>query len=368
MTAIANSDFSRRILDWFLLHGRFDLPWQQLHKSTPDPYQVWVSEIMLQQTQVASVIDYYNKFMDNFPTLEDLANADIETVLENWAGLGYYARARNLHKTAKALQKIITKTNTCPTTLEDWQALSGIGKSTAGAILAMGMGQFGVICDGNVKRVLTRHFGIQDDITKTATDKALWQLATTLTPKERSDLYAQAMMDMGATICMRTRPKCEQCPIMTSCVAYQQNNQTAYPVKSKKQSKPTYVSLAMIICYQDKFLWLKREMSGIWGGLWCLPLLPSPSMSTKNLNPSFSETLIFECLGVQFDDFHPTTSIRHTLTHFHWQLSPIIYPLNANEFAKLSNLLIDVNAQFEWYNKDNALAKPTAMTKIMELI
>lgn len=354
--------FSARILTWFDEHGRHDLPWQQFGKSVPDPYPVWVSEIMLQQTQVATVIGYFHRFMARFPTLDALADAPLDDVLEHWAGLGYYARARNLHKTAKALQKILKETNTYPTTLDEWQALSGIGRSTAGAILAMGMGQFGVICDGNVKRVLTRHFGIADDITKPATDKILWELATNLTPKDNSGRYAQAMMDMGATLCTRTRPHCTACPVADTCMAYQEGEPTAYPVKAKKSAKPTHHSFVLLLNYHNQYLWLKRPTDGIWGGLWCLPLL------SETLAVGFAESLVVDCLGLDSQNLTAKQSIRHTLTHFHWQLSPIIYTPSKKQVEQLTALLTDVNAQFGWHGLDNPLAKPTAMQKILGLI
>lgn len=356
------TSFSDRILAWFATHGRHDLPWQQHHKTQKDPYSVWVSEIMLQQTQVSTVIGYFNRFMTEFPTLTDLATAPLETVLENWAGLGYYARARNLHKTAQELQKILKKTNAYPQSLDDWQSLAGIGRSTAGAIMAMGLGNFGVICDGNVKRVLTRHFGIDKDITKPATDKILWELATQLTPQTHSGLYAQAMMDMGATVCTRTRPKCESCPIADTCIAHQNGTPTAYPVKTKKNAKPTHHSLALLICHDHHTLWLKRPNDGVWGGLWCLPLL------SNTLSPALMETTIADVLGLTIETLTPTTSLRHTLSHFHWQLSLVKLTIDVHQFHQLNQRLAHANDEFEWYNKDDTFAKPTAMVKLLEIL
>lgn len=354
--------FASNIVSWFGVHGRHDLPWQQLNKPNPDPYPVWISEIMLQQTQVATVIGYYTRFMENFPTLDALADAPLDAVLDNWAGLGYYARARNLHKTAQALQHIINTTDAYPQTLESWQALAGIGHSTAGAIMAMGMGKFGVICDGNVKRVLTRHFGIDGDITKPATDRLLWELASTHTPKDNSGHYAQAMMDMGATLCTRTRPDCTHCPVATTCIAHQNGNPTAYPVKAKKSPKPTHQSLALLLTYQDQTLWLKRPPDGIWGGLWCLPLLSTTLQATLN------DTLLIDSLALEMSQFAPAHHIRHTLTHFHWELAPIVHPLTKSDFDHINTLLRHANAEFGWYNNQNQLAKPAAITKLLDLL
>ena len=217
-TAIPNTPFSQptdaldsfapRLLDWFAENGRHDLPWQQHQTDTPNPYIVWLSEVMLQQTQVTTVLPYFARFMDTFPTVQDLAAADWDVVAEHWAGLGYYARARNLHKGAKQLVAVIEETGEFPQTLAGWEAISGVGPSTAGAIMAMGLHHYGVICDGNVKRVLTRWAAIDGDITKSATTKELWALAERLTPTENSGLFAQAMMDMGATLCTRSKPAC----------------------------------------------------------------------------------------------------------------------------------------------------------------
>lgn len=354
-----NNDFAPRILTWFQTHGRHDLAWQQHKKPIKDPYPVWISEVMLQQTQVATVIDYFNRFMTRFPTLEALANASLDDVLAHWAGLGYYARAKNLHKTAKDLQQIIATTNTYPQSLNDWQNLSGIGRSTAGAIMAMGLGKFGVICDGNVKRVLTRHFGITDDITKSSTDKVLWQLATKLTPQHESGLYAQAMMDMGATLCTRTRPACEHCPVATTCVAYKNGNPTAYPIKTKKSPKPTHQSDVILLKFDNKNLWVQRADNGIWANLWCPPIY------STGLPMGFTESQIIELLD-GLEESPTITQIRHTLTHFHWQLSLKQIHINKDLFNKINTLLIACHTNFEWLDEGKApKAIPTAIKKLI---
>lgn len=351
-----------RLLPWFYQHGRHDLPWQQLHSERPNPYPVWISEVMLQQTQVATVKDYYARFMARFPTLADLANAPIDDVLSLWAGLGYYARARHLHRTAIALIKIIEKTGAYPQTVAEWQALHGIGRSTAGAIVAMGLGGFGVICDGNVKRVLTRHFAIADDISNARTEKALWALASTHTPEHNSGHYAQAMMDLGATLCSKSKPKCTLCPIHSTCQAHLTNSTHIYPVKVKKQPKPTHSSHALIIRHQGRALWLKRPPSGLWGGLWCLPLVG------ETLPLSLDERLISDILSTHIAEHtSEQPSIRHSLTHFHWQLLAMVIDTDDNTAAHIERALHAAASQYAWHKQPPA-ARPTAIKKLGALI
>lgn len=356
----SNQDFSNRVLDWFYQHGRHNLPWQRLNPPF-DPYAVWVSEIMLQQTQVATVIGYYTRFMTRFKTLFELADAPLDEVIEHWAGLGYYARARNLHKTAQDLVNIIEKTNDYPQTLEDWQALSGIGQSTAGAIMAMGMGKFGVICDGNVKRVLARHFAIKEDVTKASTNKLMWDLAYQLTPKEQSGHYAQAMMDIGATICTSKQPNCLICPVNASCKAYYDGTPTAYPVKSKKPPKPCHHSYALALVYQGRTLFVKRPKSGIWGALWCLPLY---HLSLENDD---CQTKLYAVLQESLADLEPVTSLRHTLTHFHWQLQLFVLNLPLPLCLSIEQILTDNHMEFVWCEQGDLhkLAKPVAINKLL---
>lgn len=350
-------DFSSRVLSWFYEHGRHDLPWQNL-TGNYDPYPVWVSEIMLQQTQVKTVIGYYNRFMARFGTLQALAVAPLDEVIEHWAGLGYYARARNLHKTAQTLHTIYTQTGNYPQTLEQWQALSGIGRSTAGAIMAMGLGKFGVICDGNVKRVLSRHFAITDDISKTATDALLWQIATALTPKNGSGHYAQAMMDIGATLCTRSQPNCSACPINTSCQAHKQGNPAAYPVKAKKAPKPTRHSTALYLHHSQQTLWVKRPSEGIWSNLWCLPLYTAEGDDEIG-------RMVYQFIKTLGKPLSTTAPIRHTLTHFHWQIALTTINLTAHQKDHLDKELAKTQLTFGWYNTP-PVAKPAVMDKLLD--
>ena len=401
------TSFAPRLLDWFAENGRHDLPWQQHQTDTPNPYIVWLSEVMLQQTQVTTVLPYFARFMTSFPTVQDLAAADWDTVAEHWAGLGYYARARNLHKGAKQLVEVIDETGDFPQTLAGWEAISGVGPSTAGAIMAMGLHHYGVICDGNVKRVITRWAAIDGDITKSATTKELWALAERLTPTKNSGLFAQAMMDMGATLCTRSKPACLLCPLKEDCLAHAQGRETDYPVKAKKQPKPSKFSNALLIKDTNgNILWLQRPDNGIWGGLWSLPLQfvkkvegkasgsaakkveatddkPSDMPNDVRSNEKVYETefttaeqIINEWLiknklvavpisKTLLDD----APIKHSLTHFHWYLTPQAVTLNAKKTAEITKSLQAADININWLNADDAqatLGLPRAMVKILE--
>lgn len=383
--------FAPRILNWFDDYGRHDLPWQQHKTDTPNPYIVWLSEVMLQQTQVTTVIPYFKRFMTSFPTVQDLANAEWDSVAEHWAGLGYYARARNLHKGAKQLVETINETGDFPQTVEDWESISGVGRSTAGAIVAMGLHGYGVICDGNVKRVITRWAGIEGDITKSATTKELWALAERLTPTDDSGHFAQAMMDMGATLCTRRNPNCSQCPVHADCIANHQGKQEFYPVKAKKKPKPSKFSNALVITNtDDKVLWLQRPDSGIWGGLWVLPLqfekktLGKKVLSTAKEDSAYeSENSLAEQIVDKWitdnslkaesisDGLLESAPIKHTLTHFHWYLQPQTLALTAKQAEQLSKLLTDADINILWLPATEAkqiLGLPKAMLKVLEVM
>lgn len=391
--------FAPRLLDWFEINGRHDLPWQQHQTDTPNPYVVWLSEVMLQQTQVTTVLPYFARFMDTFPTVQDLATAEWDIVAEHWAGMGYYARARNLHKGAKQLIEIIDETGDFPQTLKGWEAISGVGPSTAGAIMAMGLHRYGVICDGNVKRVLTRWAAIDGDITKSATTKELWALAERLTPRESSGLFAQAMMDMGATLCTRSKPACLLCPLQDDCLAHAEGRETEYPVKAKKPPKPSKFSHALLIQNtEDELLWLQRPDNGIWGGLWSLPLQfvervdgktgkRQNSTKDKSLdvrsNEKVYETefttaeqiinewleenkIIAESMNNALLDDAP---IKHTLTHFHWYLTPYKLSISTTQIIELNDKLGAAEIEFRWLTTqqaENSLGLPRAMGKIIE--
>ena len=396
--------FAPRLLDWFAENGRHDLPWQQHQTDTPNPYIVWLSEVMLQQTQVTTVLPYFARFMESFPTVQDLAAAEWDTVAEHWAGLGYYARARNLHKGAKQLVEVIDESGDFPQTLAGWEAISGVGPSTAGAIMSMGLHRYGVICDGNVKRVLTRWAAIHGDITKSATTKDLWALAERLTPREQSGLFAQAMMDMGATLCTRSKPACLLCPLQDDCLAHAQGRETDYPVKAKKQPKPSKYSNALLIENENgEILWLQRPDNGIWGGLWSLPLEFIEKISGKVNARTVSEktteidhkllkvasnekvyeaefTTAEQIINEWLDKSKLSTKlvsntllddapIKHSLTHFHWYLTPQTVTLNNEQTAEITEALQSAEININWLNAEDAqatLGLPRAMVKILE--
>ena len=401
---IAYDTFVPRLLDWFAENGRHDLPWQQHQTDTPNPYIVWLSEVMLQQTQVTTVLPYFARFMASFPTVQDLAAAEWDMVAEHWAGLGYYARARNLHKGAKQLVEVINETGDFPQTLAGWEAISGVGPSTAGAIMAMGLHRYGVICDGNVKRVLTRWAAIDGDITRSATTKELWALAERLTPRESSGLFAQAMMDMGATLCTRSKPACLLCPLQEDCLAHAQGRETDYPVKAKKQPKPSKFSNALLIANENsEILWLQRPDNGIWGGLWSLPLefikkidgKGSSKTSAKESQTKddtklevasnqkvyeaefttadqiinewlYKNELIGKSVNKTLLDDAP---IKHSLTHFHWYLTPQSLTLANEQVTALTKALQAAEININWLNASDAqatLGLPRAMVKILE--
>lgn len=298
--------FSDRLLAWFDQHGRKNLPWQK----DISPYRVWVSEIMLQQTQVTTVIPYFERFILRFPIVNTLAEADQDEVLHLWTGLGYYARARNLHKTAQ----IVTEQHNgeFPATQGELEALPGIGRSTAGAVLAIGFKQHASILDGNVKRVLARYGAVEGWPGKPKVANELWLIAESLTPKERIADYTQAIMDLGATLCVRSRPLCDVCPLQADCKAHAENATSQYPGKKPKTIKPEKSTCMLIVQNPAGEVLLKqRPSTGLWGGLWSFP----------ECEPSdFADEL--ERLEVA-GEVAKLTPFRHTFTHFHLDITPI---------------------------------------------
>ncbi len=272
--------FNSAVLAWFERHGRKDLPWQQ----GLSPFRVWVSEIMLQQTQVATVIPYYQRFMTRFPDLQSLATAPIDAVLHHWSGLGYYARARNLHKTAQMIQHQYQ--GVFPSSVASLCELPGIGRSTAGAICSIAYQQPAAILDGNVKRVLSRVHAFEGWPGNARVAKQLWEYAETYTPVERTGEYNQAMMDLGATLCLRSKPLCPACPVSQQCKAFQQGNQQDYPGKKPKRKQPVkQVQMLMIQNPRGELLLQHRPPQGIWGGLWSFPELNAEADSLPLVTP-----------------------------------------------------------------------------------
>ncbi len=307
------ADFAPAVLDWFADHGRTHLPWQ----NPPTPYRVWISEIMLQQTQVAVVIDYFERFMARFPDPARLATASIDEVLELWSGLGYYARARHLHQAA---QKIHTDHGgVLPDSLAALQALPGIGRSTAGAILALAYGQRQPILDGNVKRVLARCFAVSGWPGQTRVQNQLWQLAEQLTPHTQVAAYTQAMMDLGATVCSRTRPNCPGCPLTAHCIANQQARIDEFPNPRPRRNRPLRpLRLLIVRDAQGAILLHQRPAVGIWGGLWSLP---------ECAEKDTVEDWCWRTFGVSIGQMSPLPHRRHALTHLELVIEPIVVTL-----------------------------------------
>lgn len=303
------------LLPWFDLHGRKDLPWQR----EPTLYRVWVSEIMLQQTQVATVIPYYERFMDRFPDLAALAAADLDAVLHLWSGLGYYARGRNLHRSAITVRQEYG--GRFPEDIETLCSLPGIGRSTAGAILSLALGQRHPILDGNVKRVLTRYHAIAEWPGQTETERRLWKLAEAHTPAHRVGDYTQAVMDLGATVCTRTRPACERCPLAPDCRARHLGRPTDYPGRRPRAVKPVRET-AMLVLRDEagSILLLRRPPAGIWGGLWSLPELPA-GLADQDIHRWCRDTL-----AVEIGEPRAQAPLRHEFTHFTLRMLPLHAP------------------------------------------
>jgi len=308
-----SKDFSRLVLKWGRKHGRKNLPWQL----NPTPYRVWVSEIMLQQTQVTTVIPYYERFMQRFPDVELLAAASEDDVLHHWSGLGYYARARNLHKAAKQIVEDYAKI--FPDTLDKLETLPGIGRSTAAAILSLSLGQPQAILDGNIKRVLARFYAVEGWPGNSLVLKKLWALSEQVTPQTATALFNQSMMDLGSMICTRTSPKCSQCPLSSACIACKQENQTAYPSKKPRKTLPVRKTSMLVIKNENGHIYLeKRPAAGIWGGLWSFPEIEQVQQ-TRMLGKQIQDTL-----GMAVDILEELPLRRHTFSHFHLDILPLL--------------------------------------------
>lgn len=298
--------FSQRLLAWWDKHGRKDLPWQ--HPRTP--YRVWISEIMLQQTQVKTVIPYFNKFVDRFPDVPTLAAASTDDVLAYWSGLGYYARARNLLKAARLCDD--NHRSDLPESPNKLVALPGIGESTANAIYSQAHDRPAIILDGNVKRVLSRYFAVEGWPGKTSIHKNLWKLAGQLLPEKRGADYSQAIMDLGATVCTRTKPDCDQCPVSDDCKAFNSDTVEQFPASRPKLnvSRKSFQML-ILIDGNGNVLLERRPPAGIWGGLWALP-------ADDKGEP------VQQRLGVVDSTLRPLPSLQHQLTHIHMTIKPLM--------------------------------------------
>ena len=308
--------FAQRLLQWFAVNGRKTLPWQV----DPTPYRVWVSEVMLQQTQVATVIPYYQRFMARFPDVRSLASAPLDEVLHLWTGLGYYARARNLQACAQVL--VEHHGGEFPLSVEAMMELPGIGRSTAGAILALSGGQREPILDGNAKRVLARAFGIEGDPTSKAVLASLWAQADACTPAREAAAYTQAIMDLGATLCTRSKPACGVCPLNTDCVAALEGRQSELPGRKPKRTRPSREATLLIAetliveagsLGSAAVLVQRRPSAGVWGGLWSPPQFESQRDALAWCLQEFGEAAPLQSLP----------PIDHAFTHFDLRLHPL---------------------------------------------
>ena len=336
--------FSSRVLDWFDQNGRKDLPWQR----DINPYRVWVSEIMLQQTQVQTVIPYFERFKATFTTLQALDAAEQNQVLHLWNGLGYYARARNLHRAA--IQVCEQFGGEFPGEVEALCELPGIGRSTAGAIVSIAFGRRAVILDGNVKRVLARYRAVQGWPGKTAVHRQLWDIADEYTPSRRSADFSQAMMDLGATLCTRSGPDCDRCPVSTECQGRAGGNLLDFPGRKPRKTLPVKTTTFLMVTAPNGDVWLeKRPSPGIWGGLWCFPEIAS------------GEECSNWCLdrwGRVPASIEAWDSFRHTFSHYHLDVQPLRVSLQDTPEA-----VMEVGGQL-WYNRRRSpeigLAAPVA--------
>ena len=320
--------FADKVLAWFDVFGRHDLPWQK----SLTPYPVWISEIMLQQTQVQTVIPYYNRFMMRFPSVTALASADLDEVLSLWTGLGYYARARNLHKTARIISEY--HQGEFPRSQQDLLQLPGIGRSTAGAISSICFNERVAILDGNVKRVISRVFAIGGWPGQRETAQQLWQQAEAVLPYDRMNAYTQAMMDLGATICLSRAPLCDVCPVSRQCQALDRSSVTDYPGKKPKVAKPTRSTIMLVIKTKGGEVRLtQRPPEGIWGGLYSFPELTQAQLDELKL-PSPPQAL---------------PKLKHSFTHFHLLIEPVLVEIESRgDLPKIDNEA--------WVSDDNSQA------------
>lgn len=347
-----SKNFSSRLIDWHAQHGRHDLPWQ----NTRDPYRVWLAEIMLQQTQVVTVIPYYQRFLARFPTLESLAAAPVDDVMPLWSGLGYYARARNLHAAARMV--VTQHGGVFPKTPEVIAQLPGIGRSTANAIAAVCFGARVPILDGNVKRVLCRAFGIEGIPGTTALESRLWQYAEKLLPKRsaKHDLskdiatYIQAQMDLGATLCTRSRPQCTICPLEDICIAHATGRTTELPQKKLRRMIPERHTTLLAIMHENRVLLETRPSTGIWGGLHSLPELPANTEAAAHIEKQF---------GVCALAVSPAPSFHHAFTHFRLHITPLLCRVSLRPSA--------MEASFFWLDLTaiDTAALPTPVKRIL---
>lgn len=336
-------NFADRIVHWHRQHGRHDLPWQ----NTRDSYRIWVSEIMLQQTQVATVIPYFHRFMERFPTVFALAQATEDDVFGYWSGLGYYRRAQHLHLAA---QQAVARHNAFPTAFAALQALPGIGRSTAAAIHVFSTGSPQAILDGNVKRVLARCFAVEGEAGRPTTERALWKAAESQLPLQQVEHYTQGLMDLGATVCTRVRPNCNVCPVADGCLALKQGRVDMLPSPRQRKALPERTTVMVLCVHNDAVLLSRRPAKGVWARLWSLPEMGSETeivaQAERSLNVSVEQAVALDV-------------IVHTFTHFKLQIRP--YRLTVRPGKRASE-------EHRWFTFDQALAAgiPAPVRQLLE--
>ncbi len=310
---LQTESFAPRLLSWFARHGRGDLPWQR----DRTPYRVWVSEIMLQQTQVATVIPFYARFVTRFPDVTALAAAPLDEVLHHWSGLGYYARARNLHRAAQLIRD--TRGGAVPEDHAALVALPGIGRSTAGAILALANDQRHLILDGNVKRVLARWAGIGGFPGEARVAAQFWALSENVTPAARAADFTQAIMDLGATLCTQRRPRCGDCPLAKDCVALAADRIAELPARRAPRKRPRRRIVWLVYRRAGAVLLERRPTTGIWGGLWGFP-----EFATR----AEAEATAVKRAGRRSARLTALGTVRHVFTHFELEIEPLLVELD----------------------------------------
>jgi len=335
------------LLAWHAAHGRHDLPWQR----DPTPYRVWVSEIMLQQTQVATVIGYFDRFIARFPDVAALAAAPLDEVLHLWSGLGYYSRARNLHRAAQII--VDEHGGALPDNAAALAELPGIGRSTAAAIRALSSGDREAILDGNVRRVLARYFAVEGAPSERAVVQRLWQLAEVCTPSHDVARYTQAIMDLGATVCVRSRPLCDACPLKQGCVALRDGRQHELPTPRVRAARRTESVVMLFARAPDGSVLLERRAErGVWGGLWCPPQFPSIEAAREFARQRLAAAQV---------EARSRGTLRHAFTHFELEISPL--HASCEGFSGVRE-----DAPMLWYNpaRPERLGLPAPVTTLIQ--
>lgn len=325
--------FAGRIVAWQRRHGRHDLPWQQ----TRDPYRIWLSEVMLQQTQVATVIPYYQRFLERFPDAASLAAASIDDVLALWSGLGYYSRGRNLHAAAVRIAKELG--GRFPTDRATLETLPGVGRSTAAAIAAFSVGAREAILDGNVKRVLARHFAVEGFPGESAVERRLWSLAESLLPDGDIESYTQGVMDLGATLCGRSQPRCEACPVIATCEARSSGRISEIPAARPKKALPHRHTVMLLLVSGGRMLLARRPPTGIWGGMWSFPEFDTADDAKRYA----------AARGIRKLSAHPLAPVEHGFSHYRLTIRPL----------RCTGLGAGVSAEepgLRWATREEALA------------